>query len=276
MMDDYQLLCKQSKVMGAFDAYKLYTMKYSELFDCVFKGLYMTDIDNLKGMISDVDFENNLKIALDNKRQGILTEIIKETEKVVSMLNFHKDFDLYLGLELGNIGGFSAPNPKGKPFVYIGIDRILDKSFIKYFIPHELNHMVRINELKEINLLDFSERVISEGLGSFCPIKLYEMDYSIDTIASTLGLPQDEVRRLDLYKYSLRSKIVKEFGKPLTKEHMSKYFTWSDGDEGPLLSGYYIGMEIIKQLVEAGYDFAKLTVMPAELVIKEFTSLFNK
>ena len=72
----------------------------------------MTDIDNLKGMISDVDFENNLKIALDNKRQGILTEIIKETEKVVSMLNFHKDFDLYLGLELGNIGGFSAPNLK--------------------------------------------------------------------------------------------------------------------------------------------------------------------
>ncbi|NLJ89987.1 MAG: hypothetical protein GX323_03730 [Clostridiales bacterium] len=89
------------------------------------------------------------------------------------------------------------------------MDRIIDKSYIKYFIPHEI--------------------------GSFCPIKLYEMNYSTDTIASILSLSKEEARRLVLYKDSLLSKISKEFGKPLTKEHMDKYFTWSEGDEGPSL-----------------------------------------
>jgi uncharacterized protein YjaZ len=273
MFDDFQLLCKEVESTGKFKAYKRYTMKYPELFQSIFKGLYMTEIDNLKDMISHVDFLESLKIVQDNEKRGIYELIIKETERVVSSLKFTEDFDLYLGIEIGNIGGFSAPNPKGKPFIYIGVDKYIDELFIKYFIPHELNHMVRCNAIEEINLFDFMERVISEGLGSFCPIALYNMEYSIQTISEALNLPKEEAMKLMIKKDSLMEKMTNEFGTPLTQEKMKIYFTWSVGDEQAYLSGYFIGMEIIKELVDEGYDFAQLTVMPSQLILKEYNAI---
>lgn len=165
MTDDFQMLCKEAKVIGNFEVYKHYTMKYPVLFEGVFKGLYMAEIDNLKDLINHVEFERNLKIVQDNEKRVISSGIIKEVEKVASLLKFNKDFDLYLGMELGNIGGFSGPNLNGKPLIYIGLDRKIDETFIKYFVPHEMNHMVRTDGIKEINPLDFIERVITEGLG---------------------------------------------------------------------------------------------------------------
>ncbi len=57
---------------------------------------------------------------------------------------------------------------------------------------------------------------------------------------------------------------------------MEEYFTWSNQDDDGkyYLSGYYAGMEIIKALIEKGYDFDKLTIMPSKLIwenIKIFT-----
>jgi len=275
MIDEYQLLCKEIKYMGNFEAYKRYTMKYPELFEGVFKGLYLSEIDNLRDMINHVDFLKNFEIAKDNERRGICDEIINEAKKVASLLKFTEDFDLYLGLELGNIGGFSLPNPKGKPCIYIGLDRFIDESYIKYLIPHEMNHMVRIAVIEDINLSDFTNRVISEGLGSYCPIALYGMEYSVKTLSEALSLPGEEISKLILKKDTLMDKITGEFGTSLTQEQMKTYFTWSVGDEGPYLSGYYIGMEIIKQLVDLGYDFAELTVMPSQLILEKYNAIHN-
>lgn len=103
MVDDFKLLCKEMNDIGKFQAYKIYTKKYPQLFEGVFKGLYMTNIDNLKDMINCVDFSKNLKIAQDNEKNGIVEQIIKEAKKVVALLNFTEDFDLYIGMELGNL-----------------------------------------------------------------------------------------------------------------------------------------------------------------------------
>ncbi len=47
-----------------------------------------------------------------------------------------------------------------------------------------MNHMMRIHSNKNIYMFDFMERTITEGLGSLCPIVLYNMEYTINTISS--------------------------------------------------------------------------------------------
>lgn len=99
------------------------------------------------------------------------------------------------------------------------------------------------------------------------------MEYSFQTLACSLNLSIEEVRRLMLNKDLLIRELAGEYGKPLTQEKMRTYFTWSDSDEQPHLNGYYVGMEIVKQLMDAGYDFAQLTVMPSQQVFKEFNNI---
>lgn len=278
MIDDFDILCEKEIEIGHFESYHQYTMKYPELFDGIFRWLYMTELENLKPMIDTVDFQQSLKIAKKNYENGVVQEIIDLAEKIASLLNFKEDFDIYLGLELGNIGGFAGSNPKGRPFIYIGLDRVIDQSFLKYIIPHEMNHMVRSYENKNINMFDFMERTITEGLGSICPIVLYNMDYTINTISSSLNLPNNEVKRLVDDSKLLIHEITEEFGTPLNEEKMKKYFTWSNQDEDDkyYLSGYYVGMEIVKALIDIGYDFDKLTIMSSKLIWQKYENAFSE
>lgn len=278
MIDDFDILCEKEIEIGHFESYHQYTMKYPELFDGIFRGLYMTELENLKPMIDTVDFQQSLKIAKKNYENGVVQEISDLAEKIASLLNFKEDFDIYLGLELGNIGGFAGSNPKGRPFIYIGLDRVIDQSFLKYIIPHEMNHMVRSYENKNINMFDFMERTITEGLGSICPIVLYNMDYTINTISSSLNLPNNEVKRLVDDSKLLIHEITEEFGTPLNEEKMKKYFTWSNQDEDDkyYLSGYYVGMEIVKALIDIGYDFDKLTIMSSKLIWQKYENAFSE
>lgn len=138
-----------------------------------------------------------------------------------------------------------------------------------------MNHMVRVHAIKETDLFDFMERIITEGLGSFCPIALYNMEYTVNTISNTLSLPSEEVKRLINDKELLIDEITGEFGSILTQEKMKKYFTWSnlDKDDKHYLSGYYVGIEIIKRLVDTGYDFGKLTTMPSEPIWGKYKAI---
>lgn len=262
MIDDFQILCEELDELGPFEAYKRYISKYPELFKGILEGLYMTGVESLKPMIEAIDFKRNLQIAKNNYGLATVQRLISISKEVVSLLGYKEDFDIYLGLELGNIAGFSAPSPKDRPFIYIGLDREIDETFLKFFIPHELNHMIRVNMIKDIDLFDFMERTVTEGLGSYSPIALYNMEYKLDTISASLGLPNKVVARLIDKRDFLIEKVTGEFGSPLNKEKMDEYFTWSklDGDKY-YLSGYYVGMEIVKTLIDRGYDFAHLTFM---------------
>lgn len=278
MIDDFKILCEEKIEMGNFEAYRKYTKKYPELFDGIFRGLYMTELKNLIPMIDSIDFQQNFKIAKQNYDNNIVQKIIETAKEVALLLNFKQGFDVYLGLELGNIGGFAGPNPKGSPFIYIGLDRVIDKPFLNYIVPHEMNHMVRIHANENINLFDFRERTITEGLGSLCPIILYNMDYSINTISTSLSIPNKEVRDLIDNRDLLINEITEQFGTPLNEEKMKRYFTWSNQDENDkyYLSGYYVGMEIIKDLMGVGYNFDELTTMPSKLIWEEYKYILCK
>lgn len=115
----------------------------------------------------------------------------------------------------------------------------------------------------------------SKEWGSFCPIALYNMEYTVETISNSLSLPSKEASRLIDDADLLIDEITGEFGSILTQDKMKEYFTWSESDKDNkhYLSGYYVGMEIIKRLVDIGYDFAKLTVMISELIWEKYKAI---
>jgi len=276
MIDNYNEMCDMSKIQDKFNAYKCYTEKYPDLYDGIFKYFYMTDISNLQSMIEQCDFNSCLAKAKENINNGIVDKIVKTVNKTIKLLNYHGDFDLYIGLDLGMHGGVALPVNHGNPYAYIGIDRNISESNVESLIPHELNHMVRGAILQNIDMFDFTERVISEGLGTYCPVAFKygscDFDLTIEIVAEVMGLPINKTMKLMNNKNSLEKAVVNEFGTPLTAEKMSQFFMWSgdDATEYPL-SGYFIGMYIIHDLITKGYTICELTAMSSQVFYQNYT-----
>ena len=271
MIEEYRVLCEESKTIGNFAAYQNYVGKYKTFFDSVFSYLYMADLSSIKSLVEGTDFYNRLQIAEDNLAKGHDDTIIKLITDVCHELGFTKDFDLYLGMELGNIGGCSLKTIN--PLIYIGIDKPLDESSLQYLIPHEFNHLVRICVSSNVDMFDFMERTLSEGLGVYAPIVHGDLPYDIDTIGKTLSLPEANVKELIDNVETLIETVTAHFGKPITSDLMKLYFTYEDIAQDNCLSGYFVGLQIVHVLMEAGNDFAALTVTPAEEIWEMHQSL---
>ena len=266
-------MCDDAKKIGNFAAYKAYTKKYMDFFGGVFKYLYMTTIDNLQPMIDQLNFDVLFATAQKNLNSSFEGIIKNNVKKTVDALKFDGDFDLYIGVDLGNIGGAAFLGDSGRPFVYIGIDRYISEEDAKILIAHEVNHMVRCAALGEINMFDFSERVVAEGLGTYCPIDMFYEDKTLtaDLIeAVMMALPHEKIKDLMRNKDELEKNVVKEFGTQLTEEKMKKFFTWTGDDEEQPLSGYFVGLFIIDSLIRHGFTLAQLTAMPAHAILEKY------
>ncbi|MFZ3152125.1 MAG: DUF2268 domain-containing putative Zn-dependent protease [Anaerolineaceae bacterium] len=272
MSDDYRIMCGEIKTFDTFEAYRRYTQKYPNLFDGILKNLYLTELDNLRSMIEAVDFAQLLEMAAANQHNGSIDAITSLAKESADCLGFEQPFTVYLGLEMGNIGGCSC-DPATAPFIYIGIDRLLDEKTLSFLVPHEINHMVRGAWLPSIDMMDFCERTITEGLGTYFPLVFHGLEANPTNLSSTLHLSCRQLERLMENSDSLEAEVTALFGQPLTPADMQKYFIYSDPNQEIVLSGYYIGNLIIQRLVNAGADIAKLTAKPAAEIWKDYQSI---
>jgi uncharacterized protein YjaZ len=271
MLADYRTLTQQAVSEGPFPAYQAYTKKYPALFQSLFDYLYMTELEALRPLVEQTDFDAHLQAAEKNKADGFLDDIVSQIQAIADKLGFNQDFDLYLGMELGNLGGCALK--ANRPYVYIAIDRPLNASTLKYLLPHEFNHMVRISALPEIDMFDFQERTISEGLGAYAPIAHYDLPYTAETISSARGFSLAITKDLIHRQQEIHDRVTAHFGEPLTPELMQQFFMTNPGAEGPLLDGYFVGMQIIHALVEADIAFNVLTEMPCEEIWQRYLEL---
>lgn len=113
MIDGYKTLCKESKAVGKFEAYKVYTQKYPYFFQGVFQYLYCQPIENLKPMIEQVDFQKLLQTAENNYQSGMVDYAITSINRIAESMHADYEFTLLLGLELSNIGGCATPSNMG-------------------------------------------------------------------------------------------------------------------------------------------------------------------
>jgi hypothetical protein len=272
MLADYKVLVEKAQVSGRFPAYQDYVGKYPELFNNVLKYLYLSELDDIRPMIEQTDFGALLRNGEKNIAAGQTDAIVTQVQAVAERLGFDPAFDLYLGLELGNIGGCSMK--ANTPFLYIGIDRPLTAIFLKYYIPHEFNHMVRIAALPEIDMFDFKERTLTEGLGSYAPIAHYDLPYNSETISAALSLPQDEVQTLLARFEEIQNSVSAHFGELLNPELMATYFNMGTDEDGELtLGGYFVGLQVVHRLVESGLDFKALTEMPGDEIWRVYRAI---
>ncbi len=265
MTNDYGMLTGEAKTAGAYAAFRRYTKRYAGLFGGMFKYLYMAEPDALRPVIEAADFLKLLATARSNIENGYHRLIPRVVDEAAFRLGFIRCFNLYLGLALGNVGGYSGPPWGSAPFIYIALDRPLTPELIHTLAPHEVNHMARLSALPGLDMFDFAERTVSEGLASVCPAVMNNWGFTPRTLALAMGIPYERMLELIRNARPLMQRVIDEFGRPLTRGRMDSYFTWST--RGDRLGGYYTGIVIIRKLLDMGYRLAELTAMPSQKIL---------
>lgn len=267
MLEEYREMCNDAEAQGKFGAYKKYTQKYPVLFNAVQKYLYNCPIDALREYIEGSDLTALLHQGEANYERGVFSHITDLVDCTRKRMGISFPFDLYLGMELGNIGGASLPVEEGKQFVYIGMDRPIDFTFCEFFVPHELHHLLRIHCTGEKDSVTLRSRMVSEGLASYCPLWINNLPWNQETIAQSLGINKKSAQYMLEHSDSLIKETWIEGDKPLDQEMMLRFFVTTDDNENVHVPGYFVGMCLTHALVEQGYDFMKLTTMQTSEVL---------
>lgn len=267
MIDNYKILCNEAEKTGKYEAYKAYTQKYPYFFHGVFQYLYCQPIDNLKSMIERVDFQALLQVAESNYTLGMVDYAIDSIKEFVDKMQVDFDFTFLLGLELSNIGGCATPSHLGEPHLYIGIDRPLTKEWLSFFIPHELFHMLRAHTTQDNDPETVFSRTIEEGLASYAPLWVHNMEWTVANVAKTLNVSEIQADSLMQNTDSLLAGIVRDGNEPISLETMNKYFVaQSCNVEFPVI-GYYIGLYLTHLSVENGVNFEQFISMTRNEII---------
>lgn len=267
MIDNYKILCNEAEKTGKYEAYKAYTQKYPYFFHGVFQYLYCQPIDNLKSMIERVDFQALLQVAESNYTLGMVDYAIDSIKEFVDKMQVDFDFTFLLGLELSNIGGCATPSHLGEPHLYIGIDRPLTKEWLSFFIPHELFHMLRAHTTQDNDPETVFSRTIEEGLASYAPLWVHNMEWTVANVAKTLNVSEIQADSLMQNTDSLLAGIVRDGNEPISLETMNKYFVaQSFNVEFPVI-GYYIGLYLTHLSVENGVNFEQFISMTRNEII---------
>lgn len=275
MLPDYETLVAQSAFLGKQKAYRDYTAKYPALFGFFFKYLFMAPIEALGNLVEETSFESLLELSCQNYAFG-LTKLIEDTALESSQrLNFRDTFAIYMGVNLGNIGGATLVPPGGQPAIYIGIDRQISPEFIRQIVPHEVNHMVRaVATAKNMEELSgFSERTVMEGLAVYYGLVFAGQSFSWESFAWQNGLQPAHLNYLKDNASELASEVRSHFGKKMTPELHQQFFVNQSEDPSACLSGYYYGTKLVAELVNAGHPVEMLTRMPTEDILACYDAL---
>lgn len=263
MIDDYKILCEESKSIGKFAAYKAYTQKYPQFFQGVFKYLYCQPIENLKPMIEQTNFQKLLQAAENNYEAGIVDYAIDSVNKFINMMEVNFEFTFLLGQELSNIDGCAGLGATDEPQLYIGIDKSLSKDRLDMLIPHELLHIAR-SHLEKTKISDCEtvfSRTIEEGLATYAPLWVHNMEWNIGNVAKTLDVSEKQVNNLMSQTDVLLEKLVFDGDKAISSETMKEYFTTQTLDQEYPLVGYYVGLYLAHTSVKKGVEFKQISFM---------------
>ena len=275
MLDDFALMVNEAQATSYFEAYEFYTDRYKALFNNVFEGLYMQPIEALKPMIETTNFSRLLANGIKNRENGMEEKIIEFTSEVAQWYGFDDGFDLYLGMELGNIGGFVGEPVGDHPFLFIGLDQPRNENHFQQLVAHEFNHMVRFWELArgiKFTEIDFTNRVIAEGLGVYAGLVFDNLPFTLKNFADHNALVEDQYQNLLSNEAQLCADVRKHFGVAMSQE-LNRTYMMGGLDADNWQKGYYYGTKIINSLVESGYSLKDLTIMPAEEIVNRYDSL---
>lgn len=268
MIKDFEELCHDSKSLGNWKAFLIYYEKYKELFDSMLEHLYMTDLQSLEPLVNNFDFNRQLETVHIGIENGVIEKINNLVKKTIKELDFTEDFKVYMGVGLGHM--FGAALKSESPFIYFGLENSINNR-LEFLVPHEVNHMVRIQRIENIDSKNFVERMVTEGLGTMCPIIINKMPINNDTLSKALLIPLDSFEDLLLNESEIRENVFINSNSEVDTEIMSKFFMAShDKESTPRIGGYFIGMRIIQKLHGKNIDLKELTAMPSDKIMEMY------
>jgi len=270
-IDDFRRCVELAKRVGKWQAWhESYFPKYEEVFASMLKYLYRCDITDLQAAVEDFDFEQALATAGKFLRDDNLSLIEGLLLKAREKCGFDKDYDLYLLIGLGHVDGTSLPAKK--PFLYFGLERYESPERLKYLVPHEYNHLVRLWSLydgelaKEISL---GEIVLMEGLAVVFS-SIIAGDGSIPEIDSALLMPKEDIAFCYKHREELVAEVQRQWDDILTSELIDAYlkgsYEWKNGR--PPRIGYFVGAHIVNSLLAEGQEIGTLTIMPSKKMLE--------
>ncbi|MBO7222495.1 MAG: hypothetical protein J6V37_05535 [Clostridia bacterium] len=273
MIDDYRNLCQEIDSIGKFDAFKNYTEKYPDFFNGVLKYLYCRPIEDLKDFIEFTDFDQLLKTAEKNYSDGWVDYVIATIDKTLEKIEVECAFTCLIGLEMSNIGGCATPYDWGdEQYLYVGVDRPLNKEFLDLLIPHELMHILRAQKVENFTVDTVSTRMIEEGLASYASLWIHNLDWNTTNIANTLNISEKQAENLARNTDELLNMISQDGNEAITAETMTKYFTAQSEETDLPIIGYYIGLYLTHKSIENGTNFQQLISMSYDKILKLWLS----
>jgi uncharacterized protein YjaZ len=230
----------------------------------------MTDLENVKSMVKDTDFNQLAQQAEESLLVNSIRDIKAIVDKCISFFNFQQDFDVYLLVGLGHIDG-TALKAK-KPFIYLGLERLVNTD-VEALIEHEFNHLVRFNTLREYEdyRMSVGQLVVAEGLATLTPLVINNMEFSETNIRKALFVSEMELLSFKNNIDKIVGEINADFDKEITPSLMAKNFMKNlDSELGK--SGYFYGVQIIKLLIDKGWNLRDLTTLNSQSIMGEYNS----
>lgn len=230
----------------------VYYKKYSKLYNILLNNIYLLDSSYLYEFVKQADYicflKNATKFIADDGIE-VSKKVLNECAKILELKN---DFTYYAHIGLGHIGGTALPIEN--PFVYYGIEQYSNIEDMIHTLSHEVTHLKRsmilygcVEKLPEVNLGDM---VITEGFATvfssiFCnngipnlTKDLFMTEVQIEKCRNN-GILKKEV----LYNWEI---VFNNDNRDL----VYKYMVNGINDDIPDCYGYYLGNEIIRELLK--------------------------
>jgi len=270
------LKCKDASTMIEFwDT--LYYPKYKNILDHQLTYLYHADKSVFHQFIKDIDKDNALETIRIYNDSVIVSDIIGIVKSVADDLKFNEEFDVYTMMGFGHVAGTSGHGEC--PFVYYGVESFLQNRIdINYIVPHEMNHMVRINALGNYRSdlgtdgLSFGDVMILEGLGAAYPVVFLNGNdrFDNDKFYKSLMIPKNVYEILANNEQKLTKRLLNIANEKISVDDWQKYFminAASNSEEHPTAMGYYVGGKLIFKLLEKGFTILELTCMDTDKML---------
>ncbi len=277
-VDDFRQ-CKA--LLGKKSKWKIwlehYYSHYANVFDMFLKRMYLAELESWREHVEMLDFDAALRTAEKFLRE----DGVKQTENLLATAEricpIDTNYVIYLLIGLGHVDGTAmVANP---PFLYIGLESYVSSEQLEYLVPHEYNHLVRMTTLYGIEDTQFQptfgDIVISEGLATFFSGWVHGIGMPSD-LTKTLMMTDKNLEKCHEQREILFDQIFKLWNtpmSPITYGTFAEYLFAAGSDSTtPFRSGYYVGNQIIGDLVARKYDVVNLTKMPTTTILELYQS----
>lgn len=286
---DYRETIENIPAKGKWQAWlDHYYSRYRQMFDIIFKFLYMADVQAMKPHVEACDFAQCLKrfeAFIEHGGLDKTRETLTRSEELLGYgSEFGSDYDVFIMAGIGHTGGTAPPAPN--PFIYLGTEVIgSDPAKISSIVSHEFHHLARIRmlgmEALKMAAFTFAELILTEGLATAFSVMIQDqdLDFGARIMKTALNMTDGALSYCVANHHALIREILSLGESQATPELTVKYLysgpsTDSQGRPGNV--GYYVGAAIVMDILRNSRNAAQMMQQLTRMSGREILQLWRE